>query len=163
MNGKAWSGVACPQGSSFGPLLWNIFQNDMAFHVTKSNLTMYADDHQLYATGKDQNTVGDILQPEAQKALGWYKNNHLLANPEKFQAFTINPRSVDKTNNDEVVRISDQIIRKTEQIKLLGVNIDDNLNFSSHISELCCVKASQKVGVLMRLRNLIQIIYITSP
>ena len=76
----------CPQGSSFGPLLWNIFQNDMAFHVTKSNLTMYADDHQLYTTGKDHNTVGDILQTEAQKALDWYKNNHLLANPEKYQS-----------------------------------------------------------------------------
>ncbi len=79
------------------------FQNDMAFHVKKSKLTMYADDHQLYATGKDHNTVGDILQAKGQKALDWYKNNHLLANPDKFQAFTINPmRDVDKTNNDEV-------------------------------------------------------------
>ena len=31
----------CPQGSSFGPMLWNIFQNDMAFHVKNSNLSMY--------------------------------------------------------------------------------------------------------------------------
>jgi len=23
----------CPQGSSFGPLLWNTFQNDMASHI----------------------------------------------------------------------------------------------------------------------------------
>ena len=45
-----WKDVVrgCPQGSSFGPLLWNIFQNDMAMTVTKSNLHMYADDHQLY-------------------------------------------------------------------------------------------------------------------
>ena len=42
-------------------------------------------------------------------------------------------------------------IKETEQIKLLGVNIDNNLNFTSHIS----TKASQKVGVLMRLKNLI--------
>ncbi len=84
-----------------------LFPKRYAFHVTKSNLTMYADDHQLYATGKDHNTVEDILQTEAQKALDWYKNNHLLANHKKFQAFTINLRGVDKTNNDEVVRISD--------------------------------------------------------
>ena len=43
----------CPQGSSFGPMLWNIFQNDMAFHVKNSNLSMYADDHQLYITGRN--------------------------------------------------------------------------------------------------------------
>lgn len=36
----------CPQGSPFGPLLWNMFQNDMAFHIPDSNLTLYADDHQ---------------------------------------------------------------------------------------------------------------------
>ena len=41
-----------------------------------------------------------------------------------------------------------------ERIKLLGIQIDENLNFSGHISELC-TKASQKVGILVRLRNLI--------
>ena len=40
------------------------------------------------------------------------------------------------------------------KIKLLGVQTDEKLNFTSHISELC-TKASQKVGVLVRLRNLI--------
>ena len=32
---------------------------------------------------------------------------------------------------------------KTEQINLLGVYIDENLNFAGHISELC-TRASQK-------------------
>ena len=36
----------------------------------------------------------------------------------------------------------------------MGVNFDENLIFSQHISELC-KKASQRVGVLTRLRNLI--------
>ena len=40
----------CPQGFSFGPLLWNLFQNDMPLQVTEASLTMYADDHQIYAT-----------------------------------------------------------------------------------------------------------------
>ena len=38
--------------------------------------------------------------------------------------------------------------------KLLGVQIDEKISFTSHISELC-TKASRKVGVLVRLRNLI--------
>ena len=42
----------CPRGSSFGPLLWNMFQNDMAFYVDESNLTIYADDHKMYVTGE---------------------------------------------------------------------------------------------------------------
>ena len=43
----------CPQGSSFGPLMWNIFQNDLALHVNSGKLNMYADDHQIYSTGHD--------------------------------------------------------------------------------------------------------------
>ena len=50
--------------------------------------------------------------------------------------------------------MGDQAIKTTDNIKLLGVNFDENLIFSQHISELC-KKASQRVGVLARLRNLI--------
>ena len=39
-------------------------------------------------------------------------------------------------------------------MQLLGVYIDENLNFAGHISELC-TRASQKVGMIVRLRNLI--------
>ena len=39
-------------------------------------------------------------------------------------------------------------------LKLLGVTLDDELSFSSHISDIC-KKASKKVGVLVRLRNMI--------
>ena len=45
-------------------------------------------------------------------------------------------------------------MKKTERIKLLGVYIAENLNFASHISEIY-IKASQKVGALVCLRNLI--------
>ena len=40
-----------PKGSSFGPLLWNMFQNDLPLHVKNGNITMYADDHQLRVMG----------------------------------------------------------------------------------------------------------------
>ena len=39
-------------------------------------------------------------------------------------------------------------------MQLLGVYIDENLNFAGHISELR-TRASQKVGMIVRLRNLI--------
>ena len=76
------------------------------------------------------------------------------ANTEKFQCLTINPRNFDSDKQTEALQIEDQIIANTSQIKLLGVEIDDKLNFTSHISNIC-IKASQKVGVLLRLRNLI--------
>ena len=87
-------------------------------------------------------------------AWSWYKNNFLLANPEKFKSLTVNPRNIDAQNDDKTLNIDNYDIRKTEQIKLLGVYIDENLNFAGHISELC-TRASQKVGILEHLRNLI--------
>ena len=44
--------------------------------------------------------------------------------------------------------------KETRTVRLLGVNIDGRLNFSGHISEVC-KKVSHKIGVVMRLRNLI--------
>ena len=43
----------CPQGSSFGPLLWNLFQHDLSLHRQSANLFMYADDHQIYTSDND--------------------------------------------------------------------------------------------------------------
>ena len=39
-------------------------------------------------------------------------------------------------------------------LSTLGVTIDNKLNFNEHINDVCN-KASQRVGVIMRLRNLI--------
>ena len=83
----------CHQGTSYGLLLWNMFQNDMAFHIPDSNLTLYADDDQLYVTGKTYEEVESTLEIQGQRGLLWYRNNFLLANPDKFQSPTINPRN----------------------------------------------------------------------
>ena len=144
----------CPQGSSFGPLLWNIYQNDMSAHVKDVNLTMYADDHQMYVKGRKHKTVRCRMKTQGQQALSWYSNNCLLANPDKFQSLYINSGKLDKDKSDNTLSINDLDIANTELIKLLGVHIDENLKFTEHISILC-TKASQKVGVLSRLRNLI--------
>ena len=37
----------------FGPLLWNLFQNDLLIHRQSANLFMYANDHQIYTSAND--------------------------------------------------------------------------------------------------------------
>ena len=73
-----------PQGTAFGPLLWNMLQNDIAYHVNVPTLTMYADDHQLYAAGETYGTVESRLKTQGHLGSSGYKNNFLLANSEKF-------------------------------------------------------------------------------
>ena len=54
LNGKtsSWKHVTIgfPQGSSSGPLLWNLFRNDLSYHIKNDSLFMYADDHQIYTS-----------------------------------------------------------------------------------------------------------------
>ena len=50
--------------------------------------------------------------------------------------------------------VNDAEILSKDNITLLGVVLDSKLNFSEHIISIC-KKASQRIGVLMRLRNLI--------
>ena len=50
--------------------------------------------------------------------------------------------------------LNNEEIKTRDNLKLLGVIIDSKLNFTDHISSIC-KKASQRIGVLMRLRNLI--------
>ena len=45
-------------------------------------------------------------------------------------------------------------VKSTKCLKLLGVEIDDNLAFNEHLSNACS-KVNQLVGVLMTLSNLI--------
>ena len=66
----------------------------------------------------------------------------------------INPPKIDGDTSDAVLSLDGLPIDKSEDIKLLGVHIDDDLDFKKHISELC-IMTSQKVGILSRLGNLI--------
>ena len=73
---------------------------------------------------------------------------------QKFQSLFINPRNIAAMNSDRALNIDNQKIKKTEQIKLLGSYINEYLNFTGHISNLC-TKSNQKVGVLVYGCNLI--------
>ena len=62
--------------------------------------------------------------------------------------------SEDKNGVIHKICINNEEIKTVDKLELLGVTLDSNLNFTDHIS-LICKKASQRTGVLMRLRNLI--------
>ena len=57
-------------------------------------------------------------------------------------------------HKDLHIVINDTVIDQKPEITLLGVTLDDQLSFSSHVSNVCR-KASPQTGVLLRLRNLI--------
>ena len=67
----------CPQGSSFRPLLRNLFQHHVISCYIDSLLTlfMYADDHQIYTNDKDIQKAAQTLRGQTEAVSQWYKEN----------------------------------------------------------------------------------------
>jgi len=51
----------CPQGSTFGPLLWNVLQNDLTQATVEADISMYADDHQIFSSDHSIGRVEERL------------------------------------------------------------------------------------------------------
>ena len=153
MERSSWRLVnrGCPQGSVLAPLLWNISQNDLIYSVD-TGLTMYADDHQIYDIGKETCTIVSQLQQSATLATNWYDSNLLQNNLQKYQMMNIQSKRA--SNEQASITVEGEIITESENLKLLGMTIDSRLNINEHINNVC-MKVSQRVSVLMRLRNLI--------
>ena len=74
-----------PQGSLLGPLLFNIFINDLFLFIRKFGVCNFADDNTLYSVGKNIDNVISDLKTDLVGVMEWLKINSLKANPGKFQ------------------------------------------------------------------------------
>ena len=73
----------------------------------------------------------------------------MIVNPDKFQLILQDKGRSDNINI--VVEIRNEKIRSTSFVKLLGVHIDDKLNFSKHINKICKSTGNQ-LNALIRLK-----------
>ena len=136
-----------PQGSILGPILFNIFLNDIFMFVGKSKLYNYADDNTLSASDQNPENVVSALTHDSKNLIDWFRLNQMQANPDKFQGIAIGKKSFDEIKS---LRLGGTEIKFDEEVKLLGVTIDFKLNFNTHISTLC-KKASKQLNCLKRL------------
>ena len=57
----------------------------------------------------------------------------MIANPDKFQLIFLG-----KNNNDSfTLNINKFVVRDSQSVKLLGIEIDDKLSFLPHITNMC--------------------------
>ena len=80
----------------------------------------------------------------------WFQINKMMVNPGNFQAIIIAKNRKCYTN--ETLKIGDKIIKALSSVKLLGVQIDDQLNINLHISNICRSAANQ-LNALIRLKS----------
>ena len=150
-----WLGLSkgVPQGSLMGPFIFNIFSNDLLLLLEKKcHVFNYADDTSILCKHRDYDSAYNDLLSAASTMIHWYKMNCMQANPEKFQFIIFykeqQPRTLQLNHNVTIQSVSN--------VKLLGVNIDVELNFNHHIA-LLCNKAGRQINALSRLSNVLNV------
>ena len=139
-----------PQGSILGPLLFNVFINDIFFIDSDVTIYNYADDNCIAYAHNDIDNIKNVLEGDVEKLLDRFKNNSLEANPSKFQNMLLKNKNV-KRDDFNIIVDNDTLIL-TDAMTVLGVDIDDKLNFNSHVSNMCN-KAGRQLNVLQRLKG----------
>ena len=74
----------------------------------------------------------------------------MIVNPDKFQATVVKRNN--KMKDSFTRNINQEVINSENCVKLLGVEIDDNLSFEKHISTLA-KQASRQLNAISRIQK----------
>lgn len=144
---SSWSELTTgvPQGSVLGPLLFNIFINDLFFIVQDTNICNYADDNTLHTSDIRIDELMEKLEFAVEKALDWFEHNGMKLNSGKCHLLVCGHKY-----ESMICKIGTAQVIEEHSVKLLGISIDAELTFESHLKSIC-KKASAKLNALSRL------------
>ena len=119
------------QGSCLGPLLFIIFINDMQQLPIYSRLILFADDTTIFYSNFSQRFLKYTLEHDFKLIMDWFKANKLSLNVEK----TVGMKFWNDKNKWTLC-IDGTEIPMQKTTKFLGVHIDSNLRWHTHVNHL---------------------------
>ena len=144
-----------PQGLCLGPLIFLIFTNDLHIQLENSSSIdlLFADDTTLYKTHRNLRYLKWSMEEDLKKLLSWFKANKLTMNIEKTVCMLFQqPGKLNKIQ----INIGDVTLTNQPETKFLGIWLDDQLCWKSHIQKLL-LKLNRNANLLKYNQNIMPI------
>ena len=143
---STWSDLimGVPQGSVLGPLLFNIYLNDLFWINEYTNVCNLADDTTLYASDIELNKLMLSLEHDSLLAIEWFESNYMKLNTDKCHLIVAGSK-----HEHVCAQIGNDLLWEGREYRLLGLTIDNQLKFDTHIKSLVKT-AHQKLSALIR-------------
>ena len=140
-----------PQGSCLGPLLFLIFTNDLHKQLHHCSSILFADDTTLYKTHRNLVYLQWCVQDDMNRIMDYFRINKLTLNLNKTVCVLFQKN---KTSPNEIkLQLDNHIISNSPETKFLGMTLDQNLSWSSHVNQLI-LKLNRNLNLLKLSRNM---------
>ena len=127
--------IGVGQGTILGPTFFKIYIMDMHLSTTLF-CVKFADDSSFEGSGKTRDEAESLVNNELIKVAKWFKDNKLTLHPDKSRVLI---HSRDKLMN---IKLNGTMVQRCgygmqeESVKLLGIHIDENLDWHAHIKSV---------------------------
>ena len=140
-----------PQGSILGPLLFNIYINDLTTITNKLKPILFADDSCFYYSNPNVHELISVINNEMINVSSWLTSNRLTLNHSKSHYMIFN-RKLNIPLDLEPVILNNKIINKVTETTFLGLIIQQNLKWNGHIKSLAN-KINKYSSIIFLIRN----------
>ena len=146
--------IGIPQGSVLGPLLFLLYVNDLQFTSSILQTIVFADDTNIFLSGKDVNSLCLTFNNELRSVSNWFLANKLKLNVDKTCCMLFKPKNKIIVEDDVNIYINSCKIPLVKSTKFLGIIIDNKLSWKEHIGSLC-TKVRQGIDAINRLNDIL--------